>query len=135
MRPGSQLATPGATGPLPGPRYLLLKEVDQRPAPITRIDPAYPPEAGGSEGRVVVRLLISDEGAIDRIEIVSAEPPGLFERATLEAFGTARYQPALKSNVRVPSQLTFEVRFNPEEASPPADRLPPPVPTGPRSPG
>lgn len=130
-RQGSELAARDAEGPLSGPRYLQLKEVDQRPAPITHINPVYPPEAGQVEGRVVVRLLISENGGIDRIEIVSADPPGLFERATLDAFGNARYQPALKSNVRVKSQMTFEVRFVREDAPPAPDRLPPPVPTGP----
>jgi len=130
-RQGSELAPRDATGPLAGPRYLSLKEVDQRPAPITRIEPAYPPEAGQREGRVVVRLLISENGDIDLIEIVSADPPGYFERATLEAFGNARYMPALKSNYRVKSQLTFEVRFLRDDTLPSPDRLPPPIPTGP----
>lgn len=130
-RQGSELAPRDAGGPLSGPRYLNMKEVDQRPAPVTHINPVYPPEAGQLEGRVVVRLLIDENGGIDRIEIVSAEPPGWFERPTLEAFGNARYQAALKSNVRVKSQLTFEVKYAREEAPPSPDRLPPPVPTGP----
>ena len=130
-RQGSELAARDADGPLSGPRYLQLKEVDQRPAPITHINPVYPPEAGYVEGRVVVRLLINENGGIDRIEIVSADPPGFFERPTLDAFGNARYQPALKSNVRVKSQMTFEVRYVREDAPPSPDRLPPPIPTGP----
>ena len=130
-RRGSELAAPGAKGPLAGPSYLQLKEVDQRPAPITRIEPVYPPEAGQAEGRVVVRLLINEDGGIDKIEIVAAEPPGLFERATIDAFGSARYQPALKSNVRVKSQITFEIRFFREDAPPSPGALPPMRPTGP----
>ncbi len=130
-RRGSELAAPGAKGPLFGPSYLQLKEVDRRPAPITRIEPVYPPEAGQAEGRVVVRLLINEDGGIDKIEIVSADPPGLFEQATMDAFGSARYQPALKSNVRVKSQITFEIRFLREDAPPSPGALPPMRPTGP----
>ncbi len=130
-RQGSELAPRDADGPLSGPRYLHMKEVDQRPAPVTHINPVYPPEAGQLEGRVVVRLLINENGGIDRIEIVSADPPGFFERPTLDAFGGARYQPALKSNVRVKSQMTFEVKFLRDDTIPSPDRLPPPIPTGP----
>lgn len=115
---GSELAPADAKGPLPAPTYLHATEVDRRPAPVTRIEPKYPPEAGNAEGKVVVRLLLDEEGRIDRIEIVSAEPPGLFERAALEAFGSARYQPALWRGMRVKSQITFEVKFLREDAEP-----------------
>ncbi len=58
----------------------------------------------------------------------------VFERAATEAFTKARYQPALKWNQRVKSQITFEVRFFREDAPPSPDKLPPMVPTGPLKP-
>ena len=133
-RTGSELAPAHASGPLSGPRYFSLSELERRPAPITRIEPVYPPEAGTAEGKVVITLLINENGGIDKVSIVSAEPPGVFERAATEAFVNARYQPALKWNQRVKSQITFEVRFLREDAPPSPDKLPPMVPTGPPKP-
>ena len=69
---------------------------------------------------MVLRLLISEHGAVDKIEIVRASPPGLFEAAALAAFGSARYSPGFLGGTPVKSQIMFEVEFAPQNRDSPA---------------
>ena len=65
-------------------------------------------------GRVVVlRLLISEKGAVDNVAVVRAEPRGIFEQAAIEAFSKARFAPGLAAGTPVKSQITVEVQFMP----------------------
>lgn len=95
------------------PDYLLGATLDPGPIPIGDIEPEYPASANLQEGKVVIRLLISDTGKVDNVAVVRASPPGLFEVATLEAFGKAQFMPARAAGVAVKSQITVEVHFLP----------------------
>ena len=65
------------------------------------------------EGIVVLRLLISEKGAVDNVAVVRAEPRGIFEQAAIEAFSKARFSPGLAAGTPVKSQITVEVQFMP----------------------
>ena len=95
------------------PDYLLGPTLDPGPVPIGDIEPEYPASANLQEGKVVIRVLISDTGKVDNVAVVRASPPGLFEVATLEAFGKAQFTPARAAGVAVKSQITVEVHFLP----------------------
>ncbi len=73
----------------------------------------YPEEAKKQEGSVVLRLLISEAGAVDNVAVVRAYPAGLFEASALEAFGKAKFSPGKMLGVAVKSQITIEVLFTP----------------------
>lgn len=95
------------------PDYLLGATLDPGPQPIGDIEPEYPASANLQEGKVVIRVLISASGQVDNVAVVRAAPPGLFEAATLEAFGKAQFTPARAAGVPVKSQITVEVHFLP----------------------
>lgn len=95
------------------PDYLFGAALDSGPVPIGEIEPEYPASANLQEGKVVIRVLISDAGRVDNVAVVRAAPPGLFEAAALEAFGKAQFTPARVAGVAVKSQITVEVHFLP----------------------
>ena len=63
--------------------------------PLYRAMPEYPPSAAehGKEGRVVLELTVTAEGRTRDIRVVEADPPGVFERAAIEAARRFRYAP------------------------------------------
>jgi len=95
-------------------RYYLARELDVRPAPRSHIEPAYPNDAflRDVSGRVVVRLFISESGAVDKALIVHAEPAGYFEEAVQQAFRAARFAPAMKNGRAVKAEVVLEVHYD-----------------------
>lgn len=106
-------APPAASGLPPAPDYFSGGRLDPGPRPLEDIDPLYPEDAKQQEGSVVLRLLISEAGAVDNVAVVRAYPAGLFERSALEAFGKAKFSPGRMLGVAVKSQITIEVMFTP----------------------
>ena len=96
-----------------GPVYHLAGELDPPPRPLQDIEPEYPPEAGFQPGSVVLRLYIDETGSVDRVDVLRAAPPGLFENAARTAFAAARFSPGRIAGIAVKCQLTIEVEFTP----------------------
>ena len=101
---------PGRGAALPKPYYHLASELTERPLPLAAIEPSFP-DGAPPTGRVKIRLYISQQGAVDAVDITEAEPAGEFEQATVQAFREARFRPGYKNGTPVRSQLTLEVRF------------------------
>ena len=97
----------------PESEYFAGSRLDPGPKLLDDVEPVYPPEAGMTEGSVVLRLLIGTTGAVDQVTVVSAAPKGLFERAAIAAFSAARFSPGKVLGVPVKSQVTIEVQFTP----------------------
>lgn len=103
-----------ARAPLPR-RYLKSSELDQSPVPIELAPLVYPEKEYVNRIRGVVRMqiYISESGAVERCEIVSATPAGRFEQAAIEAVQATRFRPGIKGGRPVPSQKLIEVGFDP----------------------
>ena len=97
--------------PLPAPRYYEPSELDRRPVPLHSIEPESPAEAGAREGTVVLRILINEEGGVDDVVALEAQPPDLFEKAAIAAFMAARFSPGMLDDAPVKTQLLVEVEF------------------------
>jgi outer membrane biosynthesis protein TonB len=97
-------------GALPKPYYYRSSELTERPAPLAPIDPQFPPGAPGS-GRLKMRLYINENGLVDAVDIIDAEPAGVFEESAAQAFTAARFRPGHKDSSPVKSQIALEVRF------------------------
>ncbi|VWX59518.1 conserved hypothetical protein [Burkholderiales bacterium 8X] len=93
--------------------YLSRSELDTAPSLLEDVSPIYPPEAGLQEGVVVLRLSIGANGKVDRVEVISAQPPGLFDASAIAAFGQARFEPGRRLGLPVPSRMTIEVSYAP----------------------
>ena len=78
---------------------------------IYQVKPIYP--ALGIQvrvqGTIVLRAVISKEGAITNLGVISGHP--LLIPAALDAVRQWRYQPTLLNNVPVEVETTIEVRF------------------------
>jgi TonB family protein len=107
-----QPSAPVPTVP-PESDYLASSRLDPRPQLLEEVEPIYPPEAGLTEGSVVLRLLISRSGAVDEVTVVRSRPQGVFDRSAVAAFSAARFSPGMVLGVPVKSQMTLEVHFTP----------------------
>ena len=87
--------------------------MDPGPQPLGDIVPDYPDGTESRSGYVVLRLLISEAGAVDNVAVVRANPPGLFEQSALAAFAQARFSPGRVLGLAVKSQITIRVDFSP----------------------
>ena len=103
--------------------YYPASQLDQRPQIKVHIEPAFPHDAAVSSGRVVLRLYIGEQGEVEKMAIVEAEPPGAFEKSALDAFAAARFSPGIKTGVPVKSLVTIELLFG--APAPPSATQPP----------
>ena len=73
--------------PEPAPEPPPLPSVFRDVKPVKKVRPVYPPEAEAQhiQGRVKVRLSVALDGSVTDVQILSAEPAGVFEEAVLTA--------------------------------------------------
>jgi periplasmic protein TonB len=79
---------------------------DQRPLQlISGAGPVYPAQAKaqGLQGDVVVRYNVTTQGMVVEAEVVSSNPPGVFDDAALEAVTSWRFNPPVVDGVAQPS--------------------------------
>lgn len=114
--PTSAPSRAGPSGIISGPWYYSARYLHRRPTPLRPIRPTYPPFTSDIAGRVVLLLLINEQGVVDTHRILKAEPADVFDNAVVEAFLNERYAPGLITGHPVKSQLLVEVFFEPGSA-------------------
>jgi protein TonB len=125
-------ATAGGASPLPAPvsrdkptapapplqeMYYRTGDLDVKPQITVRVMPVYPETAvlQNIGGRVVIRVFISETGTVDDVEVVKANPPGIFDDSAITAFRSARFIPGMKGHKAVNSMMTLEVTYGSAE--------------------
>jgi TonB family protein len=106
--------------------YFSSGEVDI-PAKVLEKPPLIYPEdpyIWKLRGTVRVRVFIGEDGRVDTVELVAAEPAGYFEEAALAAARQLRYQPAQIRGQPVRSRKLIEILFDPHEHLRPPDAPP-----------
>ncbi len=88
----------------------------QLDAPIServRIPPDYPLIARrrGIEGWVRVQLIVDKSGHVDNVEVLAAEPPGIFDESVRRCVLAWQFQPGTVEGVPVRSKVETTVRF------------------------
>jgi protein TonB len=80
--------------PEPIPEPPALPSVFRDVKPVKKVKPVYPPEAEAQhiQGRVKVRLSVALDGTVTDAQILSAEPPGVFEESVLAAVRQYRFK-------------------------------------------
>jgi len=88
-------------------------EVDQKPVSLFRMRPIYPVQAKSRNvtGRVEFRFLVDRDGRIKDVEILEADPEGVFEQATIEAVKRWRFQPAKVKGAAVACWVQTAIDF------------------------
>ena len=107
----------GAINPPSGATRTTAAPGDHGPVSLaaTHTIPPYPPlEARlGTEGTVVLRLIIGPNGAVNDAQVVrSSGAEGLDWAARLWVIAHWRYQPAIRDGAAVPSAVDVAVKFN-----------------------
>ncbi len=96
------LATLSLLAPWPGPvqaeaaEQPVVAEVDSNPIAIVRVNPRYPRAAAeeGTTGSVTLEARVNPDGSLDQVQIVDAEPEGVFDAEAMIAFAQWRFKPA-----------------------------------------
>lgn len=80
---------------------------------LARVEPKYPPllERQGVEADVTVRVYISAQGTLERVELVRGAPEAAFNEAALEAAQKERFAPESHDGKPVATALTYTYRF------------------------
>lgn len=111
--------------PFPFDVYYSASEVDVRAQPANEVSLVYPwvEYKLRVSGVVQLTLLINEHGGLDKVTVIDATPPGVFEEAALAAVNKLQFTPALKNGQPVKSRKTIDVVFDPsEQPKPPAPR-------------
>lgn len=106
---------PGDHGP--SKRYYGNLEVDVRATPIEPQPMLIPQHAYLTRvrGSVRIRAFISEHGLIDSLEVVAANPPGVFEEAVIAALAETRFYPARRFGRAVASVKEINITIDPYE--------------------
>jgi protein TonB len=90
-----------------------IRQVDQPPVVINRVEPDYPPDARRMHigGRVVVRFLVKADGSVTKASIVEATPEGVFERSALAAVNKWRFKPGRFKGSDVATWVLLPVEY------------------------
>jgi len=80
-------------------------------------------------GSAVVRLHVNSAGAVERVELVSASPPQVYDQDVEQALKQWTFDPPGNSAV-----MTVELDFRPQSVTPPAARDKPKAPDKPTAP-
>ena len=104
-------ATAGS-GLVPG--WFAARELDVLPRPLTPVEFAVPAaaRAAGLSGKVELQLSIDASGLLVDIEVLRADPRGVFEASALAAFRAVRYSPGYKDGRAVRSRIRTVAVFD-----------------------
>lgn len=88
-------------------------EVDQSPRVLRSFPPQYPylAKRDNIEGWVVLRFVVDTEGMAEKVEVVAADPVGIFEEAALKAVTRYRFKAAIKNGEAVNCIIKQRIRF------------------------
>lgn len=88
--------------------------VDAPPRPTYQAPVEYPrnARARGQQGYVVLSLLITAAGEIEKVQVLEAEPAGVFDQAAIEGVRNWRFEPAQYQGRNVKVWARQRVRFD-----------------------
>ena len=76
---------------------LALGSGDGEYVPIVKVAPVYPRRAlqRGIEGYVIVEFTVTKQGSVKDPVVIEADPPGIFDRAAIDAALKFKYRPRM----------------------------------------
>jgi len=100
---------PSPPAPVSAPPPGSAEEV----TPLVDIPPEYPrrAQAAGIEGQVTLQFTVNADGRVENIRILSAEPPGVFDRAARRAVSRWRFAPRRENGVAVSREVSKTMNF------------------------
>lgn len=94
--------------------YYSARDLDIQPRALRKIEPDYPAEADRERlsGTLRLQLKLEADGRVSDIEVVSANPPDVFNESAIKAFRDARFVPAQKNGRPVRARLVINVVYD-----------------------
>jgi protein TonB len=88
--------------------------VDKAPEPVRQAPMQYPPgaKADGTEGYVVLSILITKTGEVQKVRILEAKPGGVFEQVAKDVIRQWRFEPARYQGEAVKVWARQRIQFN-----------------------
>ena len=121
--PGPDISIPAPEAPFKAASSLFARvasqgtftpdQLDALPATEVRIPPVYPPAARrrGVEGWVKVKFLVDEQGEVEEIQVLKAEPPGYFERSVRRCVSQWRFSPPKFQGMPASVWMETVIRF------------------------
>jgi len=99
------------------PQVYAAAALDSPVQPLTQTPFLYPLRAKrtGIEGWVNVALLVGLEGNVEMVEVLEAEPAGVFEESVTRSIRAWRFSPAMVMGERVKTRVVTTIRFKLED--------------------
>lgn len=90
-----------------------LTEVDKKPVPTFQAEPVYPYSAKrqGIEGIVSIRFLVTKDGEVSQLCVLSAMPQGVFEEATKKSVVRWHFSPGMINGEAVNTWVEMDIEF------------------------
>ncbi len=81
--------------------------------PLASLDPDYPRQAVNRDqsGWVKLRFTVTEQGTVDDVRIIEANPKGVFEQAAIKAVREYRFRPRMVNGKAVPQRAERTIRF------------------------
>lgn len=82
---------------------------------VTFVAPDYPQDAllNRQTGTVELEFTVTPEGTVTDIEVITSDPRGLFDHASIMALSRDRYEPVMRDAVPVAQRARIRLRFTP----------------------
>lgn len=86
-----------------------------QPTPLSTPAPRYPPEAlrMGIGGTVKVRVVVTPDGRVDRLELAETSGNRYLDRAALETVRRWTFRPAMRNGQPVQAEVVVPIQFDP----------------------
>lgn len=95
---------------------LALESGDGEYLPIVKVAPVYPRRAlqRGIEGYVIVEFTVTKQGSVRDPVVIEANPPGIFDRAAMDAALKFKYKPRVVNGEAaevsgIQNRISFEI--------------------------
>jgi outer membrane biosynthesis protein TonB len=93
-------------------QYHSAAALTTRPQPLSTISVPYPKDVQqGGAWSALLAIFIDEDGAVVRVNVLSAKLPLPFEEAAVNTFGSARFRPGRIGDKPVKSRMVIEVLF------------------------
>jgi len=86
---------------------------DRGPQLLDDIETEFAGAAGVRGGSVTLRLVISDRGVVESVEVLRSTPPGWFDAAALAILTKTRFAPAVRNGLPVRETASYEIDIAP----------------------
>ena len=91
-----------------------IGEIDGPLIPVVKIPPPYPFRARrmGIEGSVRIEFLVNEKGNVEKLKILDANPPNIFEQSVKRTVLSWRFKPGTLEGEPVKVRAMTTIRFS-----------------------